>query len=219
MSAGTGSVTGDSVGGVTDSRQARARQARQQQRLAEQFADRAESQRRRRRLALIIGSALVVVLIVAIVLFATGGSNDKDSTAADPNQPEQTRCVGLKDPLPAGAPKVEIAAGPAPTTLEKKDLVVGKGAVVSGTPGEIEVNYLGVTCRTGKIFDSSWSRKQTLTSDLANLIPGWKQGIPGMREGGRRLLRIPSDLAYGQSGGQGIAPNEPLIFVVDVVKG
>ncbi|MFM8971074.1 MAG: FKBP-type peptidyl-prolyl cis-trans isomerase [Actinomycetota bacterium] len=50
------------------------------------------------------------------------------------------------------------------------------------------------------------------------MIPGWQQGIPGMREGGRRLLRIPPDLAYGQSGGPGIPPNEPLIFVIDLVK-
>ena len=84
----------------------------------------------------------------------------------------------------------------------------------------VEVNYLGVTCRTGKIFDSSWSRNATLKASLAGgLIDGWRQGIPGMREGGRRILRIPPELAYGQSGGQGIPPNEPLIFVVDLVKG
>jgi peptidylprolyl isomerase len=51
------------------------------------------------------------------------------------------------------------------------------------------------------------------------VILGWQQGIPGMKEGGRRLLVIPPDLAYGEAGAGGaIGPNETLIFVVDLIK-
>jgi peptidylprolyl isomerase len=51
------------------------------------------------------------------------------------------------------------------------------------------------------------------------VIAGWQQGIPGMKEGGRRLLVIPSDLGYGATGAGGaIGPNETLIFVVDLIK-
>ncbi|MFM8236222.1 MAG: FKBP-type peptidyl-prolyl cis-trans isomerase [Actinomycetota bacterium] len=204
---------------MTESKQARARQARQQQRLAEQYADRAEQRRRRRRILAIVGTAVtVVVIVVTIVVFATSGSDAERSSAADAGTPDRVDCVGLKDPLPAGAPKVTVPSGPAPLRLVSEDLVVGTGPVASDNPGEIEVKYLGVACRSGKIFDSSWQRQATLKADIANLIPGWQQGIPGMREGGRRLLRIPPDLAYGQSGGPGIPPNEPLIFVIDLVK-
>lgn len=166
----------------------------------------------------IVGTTVAVALIVTIVVFVIG-DDSTDSAASGPTAPASVACVGLKDPLPTGAPKVTIPAGPAPIELETDDLVVGKGAVVTADDEEIEVNYLGVTCRTGKIFDSSWSRNATLKASLAGgLIDGWREGIPGMREGGRRILRIPPELAYGQSGGPGIPPNEPLIFVVDLVK-
>ena len=49
------------------------------------------------------------------------------------------------------------------------------------------------------------------------MIPGWVQGIPGMKVGGRRLLVIPPDLGYGAAGGGPIGPNETLIFVIDLI--
>jgi len=49
------------------------------------------------------------------------------------------------------------------------------------------------------------------------LIEGWVQGVPGMQIGERRLLQIPGDLGYGANGTGGIAPNETLIFVVELV--
>jgi peptidylprolyl isomerase len=51
------------------------------------------------------------------------------------------------------------------------------------------------------------------------VIAGWQEGIPGMKEGGRRLLIVPSELGYGAIGnGPAIGPNETLIFVVDLIK-
>ena len=63
---------------------------------------------------------------------------------------------------------------------------------------------------------SSYSRGEPATFPLSNVIPGWQQGIPGMKVGGTRLLGIPAALAYGSSPppGSGIAPDEPLWFVV-----
>ena len=66
----------------------------------------------------------------------------------------------------------------------------------------------------------SWKRGEPATFPLkaGSLIPGWVQGIPGMKVGGRRELVIPSQLAYGKTGNPKIGPNEPLIFIVDMLK-
>lgn len=69
---------------------------------------------------------------------------------------------------------------------------------------------------TGKVVESSWT-SQPATFPLSGVIPGWQQGIPGMKVGGRRLLVIPAALGYGATGSGPIGPNETLIFVVDVL--
>jgi peptidylprolyl isomerase len=89
-------------------------------------------------------------------------------------------------------------------------------------PGsKVTVHYAGVAFRTGEEFDASWSRGEPFRFALGKgqVIPGWDQGVAGMRVGGRRKLTIPSALAYGARGaGAGvIAPHEPLVFVVDLL--
>jgi peptidylprolyl isomerase len=67
--------------------------------------------------------------------------------------------------------------------------------------------------------ESSWDSGRSATFPLSGVIAGWQQGIPGMKEGGRRLLVIPPDLGYGATGAGGaIGPNETLVFVVDLIK-
>ena len=125
-------------------------------------------------------------------------------------------CVPVADPLPPGAPAVPVDVGPPPAALVTRDLVPGPGAVVAAG-ATVTVNYIGVACSTGKIFDSSYSRGQPATFPLSNVIKGWQDGIPGMKVGGRRLLGIPPLLAYGVRGSPpAIGPNETLWFVVEV---
>ena len=82
----------------------------------------------------------------------------------------------------------------------------------------LTVNYIGVSCSTGKIFDSSYKSGQPASFPLTGVIPGWQQGIPGMKVGGQRLLGIPPALGYGSQGAPpDIAPDETLWFVVEVV--
>jgi peptidylprolyl isomerase len=123
----------------------------------------------------------------------------------------------VSDPLPSGSPDVPVKVGPPPTALVSEDLKVGDGAVVTAA-NTLSVNYIGVSCSTGKIFDSSYSRGQPASFPLANVIKGWQQGIPGMKVGGQRLLGIPPVLAYGTNPPPGIAPDETLWFVVDVLS-
>jgi peptidylprolyl isomerase len=70
------------------------------------------------------------------------------------------------------------------------------------------------------MFDASWLRGEPATFPLARVILGWQEGLIGMQVGGRRLLVIPADKAYGDNPpqGSGIAAGETLIFVVDLVS-
>ena len=113
---------------------------------------------------------------------------------------------------------MKVPSGAAPTTLKKKDLIVGTGA--SAQDGDtITVNYVGVVYKSGKTFDSSWSRKAPTSFPLSNgsVIPGWVEGIAGMRVGGRRELIIPPALAYGSTAQATIPANSTLIFIVDLL--
>jgi peptidylprolyl isomerase len=115
-------------------------------------------------------------------------------------------------------PTITKPSGDPPTKLVTKDIVVGKGAAAKNGD-KLEMHYLGALF-DGKQFEASWDSDQPfpLTLGEGNVIPGWDQGIVGMKEGGRRLLVIPPDLAYGEQGQGNIPPDATLIFVVDVVK-
>jgi peptidylprolyl isomerase len=80
------------------------------------------------------------------------------------------------------------------------------------------MNYTLVTWSDKQKLDSSFDRGQPfeLTLGAGMVIPGWDQGLEGVQEGTRRLLIIPPDLGYG-AGGNGIKPNETLVFVTDAV--
>ncbi len=115
-------------------------------------------------------------------------------------------------------PEVDFQEGPAPTELVIKDLVVGTGN--EATPGaKVKVHYVGVEFESGEQFDSSWDRGEPIQFGLDQVIPGWTQGLTGMQVGGRRVLVIPGELAYGAMppAGSGIEPDETLIFVVDLI--
>jgi peptidylprolyl isomerase len=115
-----------------------------------------------------------------------------------------------------GKPTVTVPAAPA-TQLGITDDIVGTGATVAAG-ATVTVHYVGVSQATGQEFDSSWSRGQTATFPLDQVIPGWTQGIVGMKVGGRRTLVIPGDLAYGAAGRPpSIGPNATLVFTIDLV--
>ena len=115
-------------------------------------------------------------------------------------------------------PDVSIPDGPPPTDLVLEDLVEGDGPAAG--PGPVEVHYVGVSWSTGQQFDASWDRGDTFGFRLGagQVIAGWDQGVAGMKLGGRRRITIPPHLGYGASGAGGvIAPNETLVFVVDLL--
>jgi peptidylprolyl isomerase len=111
-------------------------------------------------------------------------------------------------------------SGTPPTQLESSDLIVGTGAVAK-SGDNVSVQYDGYSWTTKKEFDASWNRGQPFSFGLGQgqVIPGWDQGVAGMKVGGRRELIIPPNLAYGsQSPTPAIASNDTLIFVVDLLS-
>lgn len=108
-------------------------------------------------------------------------------------------------------------AGP-PDELVVVDLVEGDGVEVP-TSATVTVHYVGVSwLRDGGQFDASWDRGQTISFGLDQVIAGWTEGIPGMKVGGRRMLVIPPHKGYGaQSPTPAIAPDDTLVFVIDLV--
>lgn len=116
-------------------------------------------------------------------------------------------------------PEVDVPDEPA-TELGINDLVEGTGAEIE-LGSQVWVHYVGFGQASGEQFDASLDRGLepiAFQIGAGQVIPGWDEGLLGMKEGGRRELIIPSELAYGDAGaGDVIAPGETLVFVVDLV--
>lgn len=96
--------------------------------------------------------------------------------------------------------------------------ILEPGTTKPAATDTVNVNYEG-KLRTGKSFDSSYERGEPAKFSLDRVIAGWSEGIQLVGEGGKIRLWIPSDLAYGPMGVQGmIGPNEPLMFDVELLE-
>lgn len=115
-------------------------------------------------------------------------------------------------------PAIPKPKGKEPTKLVSTDVVRGKGATAK-SGDRVSVQYVGVLFSDGEQFDASWDGGSPFDFTLGQgeVIPGWDRGVAGMRVGGRRMLTIPPDLAYGEGGQGSIGPNATLVFVVDLL--
>ena len=116
-------------------------------------------------------------------------------------------------------PEIKIPDNCAPPgELLIKDITPGTGTEVKAGD-DATVQYDLVTWSDKAEKDASWNRGEPFTVEnvgKARVIEGWNQGLIGLKEGGRRLLVVPASLGYGK-GGNGIKPNETLVFVIDAV--
>lgn len=120
---------------------------------------------------------------------------------------------------PNKEPKVTVPSPWGVDDTKTKVLTPGNGAKVADN-GTVEVNYYGVNGRTGQKFDDSFSRGQTATFPLGQVVPGFKKGLTGQQVGSRVLIAMPGKDGYDQSGGSpqaGIEVGDTLIFVVDII--
>ncbi len=98
-----------------------------------------------------------------------------------------------------------------------EDLKIGDGYEV-GPNGAVVALYHGTRKNDGFVFDSAFQRGEPVAFPLWGVIPGWQQGVPGMKVGGVRRLTIPAALAYGEQGNRpNIPPNTDLVFVIQLV--
>jgi peptidylprolyl isomerase len=169
--------------------------------------------------------------MLALVAAGCGGGDDGSTSTSAPAAADagtatvapaetapSTAAQAPADPALDSKPEVDEPDGPASKKLKIRDIVEGTGAEAKA--GDVvTADYVGVLYKNGKQFDASWDRGQPINFQLGvgQVIPGWDQGIEGMKVGGRRELTIPPDLAYGTEGSPPvIPPNAPLIFVVDL---
>jgi peptidylprolyl isomerase len=192
--------------------------------------------------ARVLLTALLACL--ALVAVACGGDDDGDAgetpaaeTQAEPapeTEPAETepaeesaepsaevRSVkGIPKDLKE-RPKVRKPSGEPPSELVTVDVVEGDGKTAK--EGDlVSMQYVGANWSNGEEFDASWNRGEAFEFQLGGgqVIPGWDEGIVGMKEGGRRKLVIPPDKGYGPNGTPdgSIPPNETLVFIVDLEK-
>jgi peptidylprolyl isomerase len=165
-----------------------------------------------------IGATDTLVFVIDLgSTFVTGNVPGKQTTTVGGALPTVTPPAASS----TAGPTIKIPAKTAaPKALQVKTLIKGTGAVVKKGQ-DIAVQYTGVIWRTGKVFDSSWSRKTPLTTVIGEgqVIPGWDTGLVGQTVGSRVLLVIPPVDGYGTAGAStaGIKGTDTLVFVVDIL--
>lgn len=164
----------------------------------------------------------IIVIVVAFLLSSIGFSGlviwelTRDTSSSDAQKQieeqlanqDETKGKKLEGYKPvSGVSKLQII------DLKKGD---GKAASKDST---VTAHYTGALAKNGEIFESSKDIGQPVTFPLADVIKGWQEGVPGMKEGGTRRLIIPAELAYGESGKPPkIGPNEPLVFDIELIS-
>jgi FKBP-type peptidyl-prolyl cis-trans isomerase len=175
---------------------------------------------------------VLLALAVALSLAACGGASEESGQARG-GATEGAASQACESRPPTAEPDAEISTDldvapvvppsddPPPCGLVISDVVVGTGPeAVAGSTAALK--YVGAFYETGEEFDSSWSRGADETLPVVvgagQVIPGFEQAIDGMKVGGRRLVTIPSDLAYGPQGQGSIPGGATLTFILDLVQ-
>ena len=151
--------------------------------------------------------ALIGVLCLAFTASACGGGGSTDATGGEASS------VSSEPVAEHHGLKAQIPQGPPPSKLVVRDLKVGTGPEAK-TGERVTVQYIGVAYKTGKQFDIR-DRSEPFNFLIARgqVQPGWIEGVPGMKVGGRRQLIIPPRLTLDELGRP-----ETLVYVIELLE-
>lgn len=179
-------------------------------------------------------AGVLALLVVAVVAMRSSQTPSAPATATAPTTETAASSEGAEhdhashagQPHPTGDAAATGSTPAATTTvksgaakLQKTDLKVGTGKAAK-TGDNVTVHYRG-TLTNGTKFDASYDRGEPFSFPLGGgqVIQGWDEGVVGMKEGGKRKLVIPSDMAYGDDGRPPvIPPKATLVFEVELLK-
>lgn len=176
--------------------------------------------RKRERIFALFGAILFLgtssALTVAVVMSMVQQHNQQKKVA-DATKSLQTKVKDNKNML-QGTILANFTPVSKISELQKIDTTVGTGQEVK-SGDTVTVDYTGAVASSGVIFQSSKDSGQVATFPLSQVIPGWTQGIPGMKVDGTRRLLIPAVLAYGANPpSKDIPANADLVFDVTLHK-
>jgi len=164
----------------------------------------------------------IACLCLGLLLASCGGESDDSATtqSGDPAAAtESDTDTAESGPASTSAkPKLTVPKGVPENELAFRDVKEGSGAAAKAGD-QLSVQYVGIGYKTGEEFDSSWgeSKPFTFTLGRGEVIDGWDQGLVGLKVGGRREMVIPANLAYGSQGTPSVAPDETLVFAVELL--
>lgn len=136
---------------------------------------------------------LIAAFVALLSLTACGGGSDSSPPAVNPNNP---------------------------TALVKTDNVLGTGAeAVNGKTATITYT---LWLYSASAADHKGAQRESNSFSFVlgspNIIPGFQQGVLGMKVGGKRTVEVPASLGYGAQGGNGIPGNNGLVFEITLTK-
>ena len=189
-----------------------------------------------RKTLLILGSAAAVAGALAgcgsssnsvttaqgVALAPSGGATSAAAAATTPAATTSSSTSSSSVKLPTALktePTIKSPGGTPPKKLVVKDLITGTGPAVTSPSQTVTIAYVGALYANGKVFDSSWKdvpSTHVISQPASGFVPGFEQGLLGMKVGGRRELIIPASLAYGNKKQGSIPANSALIFIVDL---
>jgi peptidylprolyl isomerase len=165
-----------------------------------------------------VKTALPAILL-CLALLAAGCGDDDSSNGSDTEPSAAGAPQSGAEAAERTKPEVSVPQESPPRQLVGNDLIEGTGPAAKAGD-EVTVQYVGVGYDTGEEFDASWGGQPfSFSLGAGEVIPGWDQGVEGMKVGGQRELLIPPNLAYGKAGfPPAIGQNEPLVFVIDLLS-
>lgn len=174
----------------------------------------------------ILAMALLVSASASVASCTNSKKADADTAIADTQAQTEAEvsvpdlselAVAFKDSTKRAEAATDTTYAVTPSGLKYMILTEGKGKR-STAESEVTVHYTGELLN-GQVFDSSVTRGEPATFPLNRVIPGWTEGLQLMKEGGKAVFYIPSNLAYGAAGAPPmIGPDQDLIFTVELIS-